>query len=109
MSTAQKRITKVCSSTSLRFRHHLLTWLFQEYGDLQKTPLEGIKISLVSEADLHQWQILMDGPKGSAYEVSHPNLNVINITIAAHARRRSPVARPSPDQPATASRDTEGG
>ena len=36
---------------------------------MQKTPLEGIKISLVSEADIHQWQIQMEGPKGSAYEV----------------------------------------
>lgn len=41
----------------------------QEYSELQKNQLEGIKISLVSEADLHQWQILMEGPKGSAYEV----------------------------------------
>ena len=41
----------------------------QEYGDLQKKPLDGIKISLTDESDIHQWQINMDGPKGSPYEV----------------------------------------
>ena len=28
-----------------------------------------MRISLPSEADIHQWQILIDGPKGSPYEV----------------------------------------
>ena len=32
--------------------------------------MDGIKIGLVSESDMHQWQILLDGPKGSAYEVN---------------------------------------
>ena len=41
----------------------------QEYADLQNKPLEGIKITLPSEADMHQWQINMEGPKGSPYEV----------------------------------------
>ena len=43
----------------------------QEYADIQKKPLDGMRISLASEADLHQWQILIDGPKGSPYEVRH--------------------------------------
>jgi len=43
----------------------------KEYAELQKKPLEGMKISLPSEADMHQWQILIDGPKGSPYEVGH--------------------------------------
>ena len=46
--------------------------LRQEYSELQKKPLEGMKISLPSEADMHQWQILIDGPKGSPYEVQCP-------------------------------------
>ena len=41
----------------------------QEYGDLQKTPIEGVKIQLASESDMHQWNVYIDGPKGSAYEV----------------------------------------
>ncbi len=28
-----------------------------------------MRISLVSEADMHLWKILIDGPKGSPYEV----------------------------------------
>ncbi|MDI1492243.1 MAG: hypothetical protein OHK93_003455 [Ramalina farinacea] len=40
----------------------------KEFGDLQKTPLDGIKIILPNEADMLQWQITMEGPKGSAYE-----------------------------------------
>ena len=28
-----------------------------------------MRISLPSEADIHQWQILIDGPRGSPYEV----------------------------------------
>ena len=39
--------------------------------------MEGIKINLVSEADLHQWQILLDGPKGSPYEVSELEDNTL--------------------------------
>jgi len=42
--------------------------IVKEYSELQKKPLEGMKISLPSEADMHQWQILIDGPKGSPYE-----------------------------------------
>ena len=41
----------------------------QEYADIQKKPLDGMRVSLPSEADIHQWQILIDGPKGSPYEV----------------------------------------
>ncbi|KAG8525823.1 uncharacterized protein KY384_000583 [Bacidia gigantensis] len=40
----------------------------KEYGDLQKKPLEGIKIIVPDEADMHLWHIEMQGPKGSAYE-----------------------------------------
>ena len=43
--------------------------LIKEYSELQKKPLDGMKISLASESDMHQWQILLDGPKGSPYEV----------------------------------------
>lgn len=46
----------------------------KEYAELQKKPLEGMKISLPSEADMHQWQILIDGPKGSPYEVGNCQL-----------------------------------
>ncbi|KAL2043928.1 hypothetical protein N7G274_003448 [Stereocaulon virgatum] len=42
--------------------------IVKEYSELQKNPPLGMKISLPSEADMHQWQILIDGPKGSPYE-----------------------------------------
>ena len=64
---SQKRIVKV--SQSFKTPDSLLKSI-QEYGDLQKKPLEGIKISLSNEADMHDWQVLMDGPKGSPYEAS---------------------------------------
>jgi len=50
---------------------------YKEYADLQKKPLEGIKIVLPAEADMHQWQIHMDGPKGSPYEVLGPTPTVL--------------------------------
>ncbi|CAF9922851.1 MAG: Ubiquitin-conjugating enzyme E2 L3 [Alectoria fallacina] len=57
MATAQRRITK-------------------EYADIQKKPLDGMRISLPSEADIHQWQILIDGPRGSPYEGGVFNLHL---------------------------------
>ena len=55
---------------SLIWQNSPAEYLIKEFGDLQRKPLEGMKISLASEADMHQWQILIDGPKGSPYEVS---------------------------------------
>ena len=69
MATAQKRIAKV-KSTCHKLQIGLAHCDIKEYSDLQKKPLDGMKISLPSEADMHQWQILLDGPKGSPYEVS---------------------------------------
>ncbi|MCJ1276622.1 Ubiquitin-conjugating enzyme E2 L3 [Puttea exsequens] len=48
----------------------------KEYAELQKRPLDGMKISLPNEGDMHQWQILIDGPKGSAYEGGVFNLRL---------------------------------
>ena len=70
MATAQKRITKVGFAPKKKKRLIKLIFLSQEYADIQRKPLDGMRISLPSEADIHQWQILIDGPKGSPYEVS---------------------------------------
>ena len=68
MATAQKRITKV-GSVKRKGELDRANDLPQEYADIQRKPLDGMRISLPSEADIHQWQILIDGPKGSPYEV----------------------------------------
>ncbi|KAI9821399.1 MAG: hypothetical protein M1832_003406 [Thelocarpon impressellum] len=39
----------------------------QELAEVTKTPPDGIEAKLVDEADLHRWQITMDGPAGSPY------------------------------------------
>ena len=44
--------------------------------------MDGIKISLPNEADMHQWQVLIDGPKGSAYEVLRTPFNPIHTSVA---------------------------
>lgn len=67
MAQAQKRIAKVISSVESLQISILMS--HQEYADLQKKPVDGVKIVLPSEADMHQWQIYMDGPKASPYEV----------------------------------------
>lgn len=55
----------------------------KEYAELQKKPLEGMRISLPSEADIHQWQILVDGPKGSPYEVSNHQVQRLPNNVQA--------------------------
>ena len=64
---SQKRIVKVGFALHLETASLTET---QEYAELQKTPLDGIKIILPNEADMHQWHITIEGPKGSPYEVS---------------------------------------
>ena len=64
--SGQKRITKVCYRSI-----HFLTVLTlpQEFAELQKNPIEGMQISLLSESDIYKWQILIAGPKDSPYAV----------------------------------------
>jgi ubiquitin-conjugating enzyme E2 D/E len=38
-------------------------------AEVTTSPPEGIKISLVDEANIHNWNITMDGPEGSPYAV----------------------------------------
>ncbi|MCJ1480579.1 hypothetical protein MMC06_000734 [Schaereria dolodes] len=39
----------------------------KELSDITKSPPSGMIISLISESDIHKWQILMDGPDKSPY------------------------------------------
>lgn len=80
---SQKRIAKVgliprLEATSLTEG--------QEYAELQKNPLDGIKIMLPNEADMHQWQIAIEGPKGSPYEVSSLGDLILAITCSVDSQ-----------------------
>ena len=44
-----------------------------------------MRISLPSDADIHQWQILIDGPKGSPYEVCR--LSVVPDQLPVNLRK----------------------
>ncbi|KAK0100189.1 Ubiquitin-conjugating enzyme E2 L3 [Cadophora gregata] len=48
MGSSQKRITK-------------------ELAEVTESPPAGIKVSLADEANVHTWNIIMDGPEGSPY------------------------------------------
>jgi len=50
---------------------------FQELAEVTTSPPEGVKISLVDESNLHNWNVTMDGPEGSPYAVSSPNFHKI--------------------------------
>lgn len=45
-----------------------LTYL-QELAEVTSNPPAGIKVSLVDESNVHNWNIVMDGPEGSPYAV----------------------------------------
>jgi ubiquitin-protein ligase len=47
---------------------HNLTGL-QELAEVTGNPPAGIKVSLVDEGNVHNWNIVMDGPEGSPYAV----------------------------------------
>ncbi|EPE36696.1 UBC-like protein [Glarea lozoyensis ATCC 20868] len=49
MASSQKRITK-------------------ELAEVLGNPPEGIAVNLVDEGNVHNWNIVMDGPEGSPYE-----------------------------------------
>jgi hypothetical protein len=42
----------------------------QEYAEVTASPPAGMKVSLVDEANVHSWSIVMDGPAESPYAVS---------------------------------------
>ena len=44
----------------------------QEYAEVTANPPAGMKVSLVDEANVHSWSIVMDGPADSPYAVSLP-------------------------------------
>ncbi|MCJ1301190.1 hypothetical protein MMC08_003989 [Hypocenomyce scalaris] len=39
----------------------------KELAEITRSPPDGIRVSLISESDIHKWQILMDGPSQSPY------------------------------------------
>ncbi|CAG8957664.1 hypothetical protein HYALB_00012122 [Hymenoscyphus albidus] len=48
MASSQKRITK-------------------EYAEVTANPPAGIHVSLVDESNVHNWNVILDGPEGSPY------------------------------------------
>jgi len=44
---------------------------FKELAEVTTSPPEGIKVNLVDESNVHNWNIVMDGPEGSPYAVCH--------------------------------------
>lgn len=42
----------------------------QELGEITSNPLPGVQVSLVKDGNIHEWNIIMDGPEGSPYAVS---------------------------------------
>ena len=54
---------------------------FQELAEVTTNPPTGVKVSLVHESNVHNWNIVMDGPSDSPYAVcplSIPPITVIN-------------------------------
>ncbi len=43
----------------------------QELGEITNNPLPGVQVSLVKDGNIHEWNIIMDGPGGSPYVVSN--------------------------------------
>ena len=71
MAGSRKRIAKVntCNTVILSMVQRANSYP-QELSDITKSPPSGMIISLISESDIHKWQILMDGPDKSPYMVS---------------------------------------
>jgi ubiquitin-protein ligase len=46
--------------------------IFQEFADCSSSPPDGISVKLVDESSLYKWDITVEGPSGSAYQVSPP-------------------------------------
>lgn len=65
----------------------------QEYADLQKNPLEGMDISLVSESDMHKWLVVIAGPKDSPYVVRSPPCGSL---LSRNAHPRPPTSELTP-------------
>lgn len=42
---------------------------FKEYTEITTQPPAGIHVTM-DEADVHKWNIILDGPEGSPYAVS---------------------------------------
>ena len=55
--------------------------LIQELAEITRSPPDGIRVSLISESDIHKWQILMDGPSQSPYAVCLPFLHLCSLQI----------------------------
>jgi ubiquitin-protein ligase len=43
----------------------------QELAELSANPPSGIKVSLPDESDLHNWKILLEGPKDTPFAVCY--------------------------------------
>jgi hypothetical protein len=43
----------------------------KELAEITASPQEGIRVSLLNDTDIHNWKIILEGPKGSPYEVGY--------------------------------------
>lgn len=43
--------------------------IYKELTECMNSPPAGTKVRLLDEADVHKWEILMDGPDQSVYAV----------------------------------------
>jgi Ubiquitin-conjugating enzyme len=72
MGSSQKRITKADLSHAVFIPCvYVLTGL-QELAEVLGNPPEGITVNLIDEGNVHNWNIVMDGPEGSPYQVRIP-------------------------------------
>ncbi|KAI9791295.1 MAG: hypothetical protein M1816_004076 [Peltula sp. TS41687] len=49
----------------------------KELAEVNESPPEGVKVSLVDESDLYKWQIIMGGPDSSPYAGGHFKLLLV--------------------------------
>lgn len=81
MNAASKRIVKVSAESLLQTDIRPLTQA-QEYGEIQASPLHGMKVTVPDESNMHKWEIAMEGPEQSVYAVCLPGDNPLGVTLA---------------------------
>lgn len=69
--------------------------LMMELKSLQEQPLEGFRITLVTESDLYNWQVAIFGPPNTLYEGGYFKVRFIwQIDQMSRCRRRWPGFEP---------------
>lgn len=65
--------------------------LMMELKSLQEQPLEGFRITLVTESDLYNWQVAIFGPPNTLYEGGYFKVRV-QKNLTDHPNRTLTVA-----------------